>query len=89
MPFFVCQIKHRYTAVSLFEGKEQRLEETLCAGITQSKQLVIFYKGLLKAGPLPPGITRTSIQRRIRELTRQETEIETRLTDTHLLGSAT
>ena len=89
MPFYMCQIKHRYTAVSLFEGKEYRLEATLCAGLTQSKQLAVLYKEMLKTGSLPPGITRTSIQRRIRELKRHETEMGTLLTDAHLLGSVT
>jgi hypothetical protein len=75
LPFFVCQIEHRYAAASLFQKKEEKLEETLWSGVVQSKQLGALYESLLKEDVLPPGIDRDTVQRRLDQLRGQESEL--------------
>jgi hypothetical protein len=87
VPFFVCQIEHRFTAPSLFVAKEEKLEETLWSGVTQSKQILSLYETLLKEDVLPPGIDRTALQRRIGQLSRHESEIRAVVTDTSAVTS--
>ena len=87
LPFFVCQIEHRFTASSLFVAKEEKLEETLWAGVTQSRQLLSLYETLLKENVFPPGIDLTALQRRIGQLTRHESEIRAVVTDTSAVTS--
>ncbi len=77
----MCQIEHRYAAASLFQKKEEKLEETLWAGVVQSKQLQALYETLLKEDVLPPGIDRNTVERRLEQLGRQETEIRAIVTD--------
>jgi hypothetical protein len=76
LPFFVCQIGHRYAAASLFERKEEKLEETLWSSVTQSKQLRELYETLSREEVLPPGIDRDTVERRVEQLRRQEGEIQ-------------
>ncbi len=80
--FFVCQIEHRYTAASLFQKKEEKLEEALWSGVVQSKQLRSLYETILKEDVLPAGIDRDTVQRRVDQLRRQENEIRAVVTDT-------
>ena len=87
LPFFECQIQHRFTAVSLVRAKEGKLNETLWSSVTQSKQLRCLYETLLKEEVLPHDISRTMLQRRIDQLARQESQIRAVVTDTSAVTS--